>query len=109
MDEYPNSSETWAPEAPEERKQAERKEEQLVSSSVGVLEDVIKWIRDHADAYQSVDALGVTEKTPVEDVKFALVLAKRMRTEFQSKEADLLARFAEHFNRIERNKEIRPE
>lgn len=102
MDEYGSSSEVisdaaaWAPEKPAERKEAEQKEESKVTSSLGVIQEVLDWFELNANLYASVDALGVNESTPDTDVKVAVLLSKKMRGAFQSKGVEFRATFAKY-------------
>jgi hypothetical protein len=101
MDDYPNSSEPWQPEAPDERVEAEQQEMDKLTSSVGVINDVLTWFETQAELYRTVDALGVQDNTPAEDVKYAVMLAKKMRAEFQSKSVAFRTEFAQYLRQKE--------
>lgn len=96
LDEYPNSSETWAVEPPEDRKEAEQKEQAKVSTSIGVIQDVLDWFDANAALYASTDALGVDEATPNDQAKLAILHAKKMRLAFQAKSNEFRAEFAKY-------------
>jgi hypothetical protein len=102
MDEYPNSSEAieatqqWHPEKPQSRKDVEEKELAKITSSIGVVQDVIDWLKVNADLYATVDSLNVNESTPDFDAKLAILLSKNMRSAFQSKAAEFKSKFAKY-------------
>ena len=103
MDEYPSSSETveasqqWTPEKPEERVEAENKEQAAVSSSIPVIQEVIEWLAAQQQEHSDPSIIqGVTPSTKAEDVKFAVLLAQKMGAKFKEKQAEFEARFAKH-------------
>lgn len=97
MDDYPNSSEAWQVEKPEERKEAEAKEQAKVSSSAGVIQEVVDWFDAQAKAYDSIDSImGVSISSKATDVKQAVIIAQKMRAEFQSKSHSFRSQFSQH-------------
>ena len=88
MNEYPNSSEAlqpWSPEEPVEKTKAVEKENRKVTSSVGVIKDVLKWFEANSVLYSSIDGLGITESTTGEDTKVAVLTAKKLKAAYESK------------------------
>jgi hypothetical protein len=105
MDEYPNDSEAleaWQPEVPAERKETEADEKNKIASSIPLIEDTLNWLNAQADFYQTIDAIGVDASTPDDQVKIALIVAKKMRSAFQAKAAEFTSDFSQHIEKQER-------
>lgn len=98
MDEYPNESDAWYPEPPIEQVEAEAKQIAKVTTSIGVIQDVLDWFDANANLYSSVDSLGVTVNTPEADAKLAILLSKQMRAAFQSKAVAFRSEFAKYLD-----------
>lgn len=102
MNDYPNESDAlhengpWSVEKPEERVEAEQKENEKVSSSIAVVQDVLDWLDGVASDLSSVDSLAIDDSTPDDQVKLAVLLSKRMRVAFQSKSMQFRTEFAKH-------------
>lgn len=98
MDDYPNQSpnEAWAPEKPKDRQEQETKERTKVTTSIGVIEDVIKWFDTNADQYGSIDALNIDEKTEPTAALIAMNTAKKLREAFKAKSAIFRAEFSKY-------------
>jgi hypothetical protein len=96
---YPNSSETWVPEPPEERKQAERKEQEMVTSSVGVIKDVLEWLKENIDATDSLTAARRESRDrgiSLEEMGTAFEILKGL---LEGKEAEFKGRFAQYIEK----------
>lgn len=97
MDDYPNSSEPWQIETPPERKEAETKEKEKATSSIGVIKDVLDWFEKQSSDYASPEVLAnITINTPATDIKYAVLLAQKMKTEFEVKARAFRTEFAQY-------------
>lgn len=101
MDDYPNHSESFYPEAPKERVEAEEKERTRVTSSIAVVQDVIDWLVSTAELYARIDSLEIDEKTEPTAALIAMNTAKRMRSAFLIKAGEFKTEFAEHLDKQE--------
>jgi len=101
MDEFSNTSpleaENWIPEKPTERKEVEDQEQVKVSSSIGVIKEILDWFEKQTEGYKKNEAIaGVTVNTPADDVKSAVLLAHGMSAQFESKAAEFKRDFAKY-------------
>jgi hypothetical protein len=109
MNDYPNESDAiredgpWSVEKPEERKEAEQKEQEKVNSSIAVIQDVLDWLDKCAESYASIDSLNVDEQTDPNAALVAMNTAKKMRAAFQSQAAAFRSQFSKHLQKLEEN------
>lgn len=97
MEDYPNSSEAfeaYAVEKPEERKQAEAKENEKITSSVGVITDVLEWFEAKTEQYRSVQSINITESTDPNNVMAQVIAAQRLSVELENKAGEFRRDFA---------------
>lgn len=97
MDDYPNSSEALEPyevEMPEERKEAEEKEQSRVTSSVAVIKEIIEWFEAREKYFSSPQAIAIDEMTPDYLAKQIALTCKHFSAVYQQEAGQFRADFA---------------
>lgn len=94
--EYGNSSEVFMEDIPEERKDVEQAEQAVISSSVGVIQNVLDWFDQQAAFYGSTDALNIDSGTDPQTIAITVCTAKEVKAKFASKAAEFRSQFAEY-------------
>lgn len=92
----------YSPAPPPERLQAEAEEQTKIASSIGVIEDVLKWFNANVTLYSSVDALGVDDSTSDSDAKVAILLSKKMKAAFEGKAQAFRTEFGTYIEQNDR-------
>lgn len=103
----------WSPQESAEQQQLLQAEadklaefERAVRSNIPAVQDVLDWLEGCIELMGDVDSLGVDETTPDEQVKFALILGKKMKKAFQDKLSEFEAKYGPY---IEEDKQQPPE
>lgn len=90
-----NDLEAYVPPQDQAQLDALEAEQRKLASSVGVIDDVLKWFEAMIAFYGDNDCLDITERTPEEEVKFALLMAKRQRADFRDKYQQFQATYSQ--------------
>lgn len=94
---------TWTPgQLEDQEKQLALEAERLaayehnIRSNIEVVQRTLDWFESCVAAMGDVDSLDINETTNPEEVKFALVLGKKMKAVFQQKLAEYETEFSEY-------------
>lgn len=83
----------------------EQREAKRIISSVDVIQDVLDWFDYRIAVYDSLDAIQVDETTDLEDLKLGILLAKKLKSAYETESA----MFSEEFRQYIRLKDGKDE
>jgi hypothetical protein len=99
LDEYPSSSEqfeAYQVEKPDERVKTEEQEQTKVTSSIGIVKDVLDWLDKCAKDYDSVQSINYTDATDPNNVMAQVIAARQLHGQFTNKSAEFQRDFAQY-------------
>lgn len=100
MDDYPNESdaihENWIPEKSESQQRQENEEHHNITSSVGVIKDVLAWFAEREKMFGDLDALEINEGTDPNTALIILSTSKRLKSEFKAKRQEFETTFEKY-------------
>lgn len=90
MADTPKSSlEPWSPDESEKQQAEEKKEALKIAGSAEVINDVLAWLQAQADLYSSIDSINIHGNSSAEDIRVAILTAKKLRKSFLSAKKQL--------------------
>lgn len=108
-DNYPTGSdniqtsdiEGWKIEADEAKQLDESKENAKLASSIGVIEDVMRWLEHKRRDYEGIRIIaGVTPGSKAEDIKSAVLLNQQMLSELDALLRDFRIEYAKYITEV---------
>lgn len=92
---------TWMPEVDPKQEALAAQQLAKLQSSVGVVDEVLEWLDASISFYGNTDSLGIDENTPDDQVKLALIIAKKMKIQFEQKANEFISTYAEYIQEDE--------